>query len=184
MEQKKALIIIDIQNDYFPGGANPLEGCLQASLMAQQVLSYAREQNLPVIHIQHISIRPDASYFLPNTFGVEIHDNVKPLASEIVLIKHFPNSFRDTKLLEYLTSMCISDLIICGMMTHMCVDSTVRAAKDYGFNCTIISDACATKTLEINGKVINWNVIHNSFLAALSYFYSSVINSNKFIESN
>jgi len=175
MKSNKALIIIDIQNDYFSGGANPLVGSFEASMNAKDILNYFREQSFAVIHIQHVSTRPDSSYFLPYTFGVGIHENVKPLDGEKVIVKHYPNSFRATELLEYLESNEISDLIICGMMTHICIDSTVRAAKDFGFNCTLITDACATKDLEINGQIIKAEDVQNSFFAALSYFYSSVV---------
>jgi len=65
-------------------------------------------------------------------------------------------------------------LVICGMMTHMCIDATTRAAKDFGFECTVIGDACATKDLEIDGRHIMATDVHASFLAALSYFYSTV----------
>ena len=184
MKSNKALLIIDIQNDYFEGGANPLVGTLESSLKAKEILKYFREYNLPVIHIQHVSTRPGSAYFLPDTYGVEIHENVRPLPNEKLIIKHYPNSFRDTELLEYLESNEISDLIICGMMTHICVDSTVRAAKDYGFNCVLISDACATKALEINGEIIKAENVQKSFLAAMSYFYASVRTTNQFIDEN
>lgn len=177
-----ALLIIDIQNDYFEGGTMILSGSERASIIAQQILNKFRAENLPVIHIQHIAISPTATFFLPGTFGAEIHVNVKPLGNEKIIIKHFPNSFRNNELLDYLQSMNITDLVICGMMTHMCVDATVRAAKDFGFNCVVISDACATKDLEIGGEKVKAEEVQKSFLAALNYFYSSVITANQYVE--
>ena len=97
------------------------------------------------------------------------------------IIKHSPNGFKNTELLEYLNSLNINDLVICGMMTHMCVDATTRAAKDYGFNGILIGDACATKDLEINGIVVKAEYVQNSFLAALNYFYSSVKTTNQYL---
>lgn len=169
-----ALLIIDIQNDYFEDGAMPLVGSLDASKNAKIVLEKFRMHNLPVIHIQHIALKPNATFFLPNSNGVNIHNSVYPLPTEKVIVKHFPNSFIETELLEYLKTSKISDLTICGMMTHMCIDATTRAAKDFGFNCTLIGDACATKSLEIDGQTINAASVHYSFLAALNYHYSSV----------
>jgi nicotinamidase-related amidase len=181
MENKKALIIIDIQNDYFEGGANALNGSLEASLNARKLLEKFRERSLPVIHVQHFSTRPDSTFFIPNTKGVEIHENVIPIDGEKVITKNYPNSFQKTDLLEYLNENNITELIISGMMTHMCVDSTTRAAKDFDFTCTLIGDACATKDLEIQGKGVSAKEVQKSFLAALGYFYSTVKNTEEYL---
>jgi nicotinamidase-related amidase len=178
---KTALLIIDIQNDYFPGGASPLYNPEHALKNVKKVLHYFREQELPVIFVQHVSTRPTATFFLPDTFGVKIHDEIAPLPDEKIMIKHFPNSFRNTELLDYLTENKIEELIICGMMTHMCVDATVRAAMDHGFECTLLSDGCATKDLEINGNKINASEVQHSFLAALNYFYAKIIHTKDFL---
>ena len=177
----KALILIDLQNDYFEGGAMTLVGAEQACLNAQRILKHFRTNKQTVVHIQHVSARPDATFFLPDTHGVAIHDQVEPLADEKVIVKHFPNSFRETDLLDYLQSLAITDVVICGMMTHMCVDATTRAAKDYGFNLEVIGDACATRHLEINGQTVAAADVHNAFLAALNYFYASVKPADDFL---
>ena len=182
MNSQTALLLIDIQNDYFDGGANPLTGSLEASLKAKDILKFFREQKNRVIHVQHLSTRPGSSFFNPGTHGADIHPNVQPLEDETVIQKHFPNSFRETGLLAHLKSNSITHLVICGMMTHMCVDATVRSAKDFGFECTLISDACATKHLSINGKTISATDVHHSFLAALNYYYASVIPAKEIIE--
>ena len=179
---KTALLIIDVQNDYFENGANPLVDAAPASLNAKKILEKFRAENSIVVHIQHIALRAGSTFFLPGTFGSEIHDNVKPMDSEKVIVKHFPNGFRETELLDYLKNKGVTDLVICGMMTHMCVDATTRAAKDFGFNCTVIGDACASKDLELNGRVIIAAEVHNGFLAALNYFYSSVKTTSQYLE--
>lgn len=181
METKQALLLIDIQNDYFEGGANPLKNSLEASLEAQKILNTFRAASLPVIHIQHLSVRPDSTFFIPGTKGVEIHNNVSPASGEKIFTKNYPNSFRGTDLLDHLKANNIQKLIICGMMTHMCVDSTVRAAKDHGFDCTVIGDACATRDLEIREKIVNADEVQHAFLAALSYFYASVKNTYDYL---
>jgi nicotinamidase-related amidase len=180
-QQNIALLIVDIQNDYFEGGTNPLVGSLEASIEAKRLLAWFRLKKKPVIHVQHIASRPGATFFVPRTKGAEIHSNVKPLVTEKIVVKHFPNSFRETGLHEYLQEEQITHLVICGMMTHMCVDSTTRAAKDLGYTCTLVSDACATKNLQINGNEILASDVQPSFLAALSYFYAEVKTTNEFI---
>ncbi|WP_199330327.1 cysteine hydrolase family protein [Dysgonomonas sp. GY617] len=182
--QQKALVIIDIQNDYFAGGNMPLVRSDEAVLNAKLVLEQFRNEGLPVIHIQHVSDRPGATFFVPGTPGVEIHSEVAPLNKEKVIVKHFPNSFRETELQDYLKELGISDLVICGMMTSMCVDATTRAAKDFGYNCTVIGDACAAPNLEINGKTVSGENVHNAFLAALNYFYATVVNVKDFNGAN
>lgn len=176
-----ALLIIDVQNDYFEGGAMSLVGTDKASENIKLLLKKFRTEHQPVVYIQHIATRPDSTFFVPNTIGAEIHASIKPLDNEKVIIKHYPNSFRETELPEYLKSLDITNLVICGMMTHMCIDATTRAAKDLEFTCTLISDACATKDLEINGGIVTAEHVHNSFQAALNYFYSTVTNTNEYI---
>ena len=178
---KKALIIIDIQNDYFDNGTMPLVGSDGACENAKLLLDNFRAATLPVIYIQHVATRPDATFFLPNTEGVEIHNTIKPLKGEKIVIKHYPNSFRETDLLEYLKVTQITDLVICGMMTHMCVDATTRAAKDFGFSISVAGDACATKDLEYNGKIVKATEVQNSFLSALNYFYSTVQTTKEYL---
>jgi nicotinamidase-related amidase len=181
---KTALLLIDIQNDYFPGGRMELEGSPAASLRAGELLTLFRERNMPIFHIQHISTRKGASFFLPDTAGVEIHANVRPLPGETVLQKHFPNSFRDTGLLERLGEAEVNRLVICGMMTHMCVDATTRAAFDQGFDCVTIHDACATRGLIFNGDEIPAVQVHGAFMAALSGIYCQVCTSGEFAALN
>jgi len=174
MKEKKALLVIDIQNDYFEGGAQPLVGSLEASLNARKLINAFRESSQLIVHVRHLSVRSDSTFFIPHTNGAEIHENVTPLPHERIIEKNYPNSFRDTELLAYLKTNNITELIICGMMTHICIDATTRAAKDLGFNCTIISDACATKDLEIHGNTVTANEVQIAFLAALNYFYATV----------
>ncbi len=181
---KKGLIIIDIQNDYFEGGNMTVFNSEKASLNVNKILTNFRKKELPIIHIQHISTRDGATFFLKNTEGVKIHKNVKPNDNEKVIEKHFPNAFRETELLKYLKENEITDLVICGMMTHMCVDATTRAGKDFGFNIQVISDACATRNLEINGETVKANDVQKSFLSALNYFYSQVLTTENYLKEN
>jgi nicotinamidase-related amidase len=172
---KTALILVDIQNDYFPGGKGELEGSLEASLQARRLLEHFRQKGLPVVFIQHVADRPGATTFLPGSQGVSIHENIRPLPGETIFQKHYPNSFRETPLLDHLHGLGIERLVVCGMMTHMCVDSTVRAAFDFGFDCLLAQDACATRALTLAGRTIPAEAVHGSFLAALNGRYSKVL---------
>lgn len=178
---KKALLIIDIQNDYFAGGRKTLAGSEAASENAKLVLENCRKEGIPVIHIQHINNREGATFFLPESAGTDIHKNVKPLVGEKVIIKHWPNSFRETGLLEYLQSLEIRELIICGMMTHMCIDTTVRAAKDFKFINLLIGDACATLDLQIKDKKTDAENVQNAFLAALNGSFATVVTTGEYL---
>lgn len=171
----QALILIDLQNDYFPGGRNALVGSEAAATVAKKVLDKAREKHEPIVHVQHTSLRPGATFFLPGTPGSEIHPWVAPLPDEIVVQKHHPNSFRETTLLDELRSRQISRLFFCGMMTHMCIDTTVRAAADLGFQCIVVGDATATKDLTFGNLTVPAAHVQAAFLAALSGLFAKVI---------
>lgn len=168
----QALLIIDIQNDYFPGGRMELAGAEQAAQNARKLLEYFRANKLPVIHIQHIALQPTATFFLPGTPGAEIHASVAPLSGETVFQKHYPSAFRETGLLEHLKANGITELVVVGMMTHMCVDTTVRAAFDLGFKCAVIHDACATRTLSFADVTVPPQQVHASYIAALGAVFA------------
>lgn len=177
-----ALLLIDIQMDYFPGGRMELVGSTEAAGAAARLLAAFRRASWPVYHVQHVSAQPTASFFLPNTAGIEIHPNVAPLPGEPVIIKHYPNSFRNTDLLERLKADGITQLLVCGMMTSMCIDATVRAAFDLGFGCTVAHDACATRDLPFDGETIQARQVHGAFLAALGAVYAKVRNTDAILE--
>lgn len=177
-----ALLLIDIQNDYFPGGRMELDGAVEAGNNAGKILSHCREAGIPVVHIQHLSVRAGATFFIPGTEGMEINRCVAPISGEKIIQKNFPNSFRQTGLAEYLEKLNIKKLIICGMMTHMCVDATVRAAFDYGYDCTVAGDACAAKELVHGSTTISALHVHGAFLAALGSVYAEIQNTTEFIK--
>ena len=175
---KTALLIVDIQNDYFPGGAMEVVGARAAAAQAAKLLGAFREQGRPVIHLQHISQRAGATFFLPGTSGAEIHEAVKPAAGEPVFQKHFPSGFRETPLLEHLRGEDIASLVIAGMMTHMCIDSTTRAAADLGFACSLAHDACATRDLSFNGSRVAAETVQTAYLGALNGSFAKVLSTN------
>ena len=174
-----ALVVIDIQNDYFPGGALELEAAEAAGAKAGFALDHFRSQSLPVIHVRHLSVRPGATFFLPGTRGAEIHASVQPAAGESVIEKNFPNSFRNTALDKHLRDAGIKNLVVAGMMTHMCVDASVRHAADLGYKVTLLADACATRAQSYGGETVPARQVHAAFLAALNGFYAKVVNTHE-----
>jgi len=172
MQSKKtALLLIDIQDFYFPGGSLPLVNPEPASLNAQKILKKFREKKLMVIHVRHNA-----------KSGAGIHANVKPLKSEKVISKDYANSFRDTDLLEYLNEHQVKRLVIVGMQTHMCVEAATRAASDLGFECILVHDACATRALKFKDKVIGAEEVHDSTLSALSRTYAKVMDTKTLLK--
>lgn len=180
---KKALLIIDVQNDYFPGGKAELVGAEKALAQVGQVLEEFRVKKLPIIHVQHINTKEGATFFLPDSEGAEIHKCLTPKEGENVVVKNFPNSFYKTSLLEILEKLEIEELIVCGMMTHMCIDTTVRAAKDYGISITLLHDGCATKDLSFQEKEIPASQVQAAYMAGLSGMFAQVISTKEFLKS-
>ena len=178
---KQGLLLIDIQYDYFPGGAMELMDMAAAAANAAKLLAKFRKEARPVYFVQHLANRPGATFFLPDTPGAQIHATVAPLPEEPVIIKHFPNSFRETKLLEVLRQDEVGHLIVVGAMSHMCIDATTRAAFDLGFHCTVVEDACATRDLEFKGEKIKAKEVHGAFMAALKMVYAEVISLAEFM---
>jgi nicotinamidase-related amidase len=102
----------------------------------------------------------------------------------LVIVKHHPNSFRESSLLEELRGANIDRLTICGAMSHMCIDATTRAAADYGFDCTVAHDACATRDVEFNGQTVAAQNVHSAFMSALGFAYAKVTTTNDLIRAN
>lgn len=154
---KTALMIVDIQDFYFPGEGPGLVDAESASLKAKEILEIFRKKNQLVVHVRHKSDK-----------GFAIHKNVEPLSDEKIITKEEVNSFQNTDLLEYLKTNNISRLVIIGMQTHMCLEAAVRAANDLGFECIVIHDACATRDLKFNDKIVKAEDVHISTLATLA----------------
>jgi nicotinamidase-related amidase len=177
----RGLLIVDIQNDYFPGGGHPLVGPEAAASAAARLLADFRSAGDPVFHIRHIWDEEEATFMRPGTEGVEIHETVAPADGESVISKEYPNSFRETPLEANLREAGVDEVVVCGMMTSVCVDATVRAAVDLGFEATVAHDACATCDLEFNGQAVPAASVHAAFLAALAEDYASVVSTDQIV---
>ncbi|MFH0756298.1 MAG: cysteine hydrolase family protein [Bacteroidota bacterium] len=168
--QQTALLLIDIQEFYFPGGRLQLENPEMAGMNAGLLLEQFRKDELPVYHVRH--------NFEP---GGNIHQFVKPLAGEKVISKDQVNAFLDTDLLEALRADSVVQLVICGMQTHMCVEAAVRAAHDLGFSCLLVEDACATRALQYNEHIISAKSVHFSTIQTLQGTYARVVTTGEFL---
>ncbi len=168
----RLLLIIDIQRDYFPGGRHPLVDPDAAADAAAVLLAAFRTAGEPVIHVQHVWDAPDAAFFAPGTPGVEIDPRVAPRPGEPVVVKAQPNAFLGTGLADLLCEAAPDELVVCGMMSSMCVDATVRAASDLGHAVTLAHDACAAPDLAFDGVVVPGAHVHAAFMAALGEGYA------------
>jgi len=177
----RALVIIDIQNDYFPGGRMELVGAEEAAGRARELLSAFRETGEPVFHVQHLFQGDDAPFFAPGSEGAEIHPAVRPEGDEQLIVKHYPNAFLETPLADQLKDAGVDDVVICGMMTSMCVDASARAAVDLGFRTSIAADACAAPNLTSGDEVISGETVHKAFLAALGSLIADVRDTDEII---
>jgi nicotinamidase-related amidase len=169
-----ALLVIDIQNFYFPGGRLPLTGPEAAARNAGRLLAAFRSKKWPVIHVQHLPADVAAYKAGETDAAYAISPAVAPLAGEAVVGKHFANAFRDTGLARRLKALGVKKLVICGMQTHMCVEATVRAGADLGYAVTLVGDACATRSLAINGRELPAETVHAAVLAILNGSYARV----------
>lgn len=170
-QEKQALILIDIQEFYFPGGFSELENPDSAAHKAAQVLSHFRDEDLTVVHIQHKTDKQ-----------MEINKAVLPIDSEAIFVKVEVNAFNGSELKDYLDSLRITKLVIVGMQTHMCVEAATRAAYDFGYEVTLIEDACATKNLMWKEKEVLAKDVHASTLNTLQN-YATVVTLDEFFNT-
>ena len=177
----KALILVDFQNDYFDGGAFPLVAPLAAATNAQRVLGDFRIKGATVIHVRHHATEAGAPFFVPDTPGAEIHSLVAPVGDELVLTKTNINAFLDTRLKEILDEQKISDVVVVGAMSHMCIDAVARAASDFGFVTSVVHDAVATRDMEFGGRIVRAADVHAAFMSALAFAYAEVVSTEEYL---
>jgi nicotinamidase-related amidase len=172
---KRALIVVDIQNDYFPNGKWPLSGAEAAADNAARVIAAARKAGDLVVHIRHEFLTENAPFFVVGSDGAQIHANARNWPGETVIVKNYVNSFRETDLKAVLDRNGIEEVVVVGSMSHMCIDAVTRTANDFGYRVTVIHDACATRDLEFNGVVVPAEQVHAAFMAALGFAYATVL---------
>lgn len=178
---KKALLIIDVQNFYFEEGPGRLYEPEKAASQIAKVLAYFRETNQAVIHIQHIGKENVGQE--ENNPTLAIHDSVAPIKGEIIIKKAYPSGFRETNLKDVLDELQIEELVVVGMMSHMCVDTTVRAASNYGYKITVLHDCCTTKSLTFQETTIDAVTVHKAFMASFEGFFAQVRGTQEYLNS-
>lgn len=181
---KTALIVVDIQNDYFPGGKWQLDNVEAAADNAHAVIEAARRKGDLVIHIQHVSLEKDATFFVADTHGVQLYPKTANLPSERVVVKHHMNPYRGTDLHKILQEHGIEAVVAIGNMSHMCMDAVTRASDDFGYQTTVVHDACATHCLEFEGVKVSAQQVHAAFMAALRFGYADVVSTEAFVAAN
>jgi nicotinamidase-related amidase len=170
---QSALVLIDCQNTYREG-VMQLEGVEPALLECKELLQRFRDAGRPVIHIQH-NAGAGSPYDVDAPIGA-IADIVAPAAGEPVVVKAYPSSFEQTNLDEILRGYGVTDLTIAGFMTHVCVNSTTRAAFNHGYKPTVVASATATRALpNPTGGVVEAKDLHNASLAALHDIFAVVV---------
>ncbi len=180
---QRALIVIDIQNDYFPGGQWTLANMDAAADNAARLIAAARSAGDRVIHIRHEFPSDDAPFFASGSDGAKIHAKVRPADGETTILKHQVNAFHETDLKSTLDRGGVKDLTICGAMSHMCVDAATRAASDFGYGVTLIHDACASRDLEFNGATNPAAQVHAAYMSALGFAYATLKTAEEFLDS-
>lgn len=178
---KRALLVIDIQNDYFPGGKWTLSNIDVAADNAARIVRAARSAGDLVVHVRHENLAAEAPFFVAGSKGAEIHEKVLPVQGEDVVTKRYANSFRETNLKTILDDSDVEEVVIVGAMSHMCVDAVTRAANDLGYRVTVIHDACASRDLEFDGVVVPAAHVHAAFMSALGFAYADMVSTDRYL---
>lgn len=175
--ENAALLIIDIQNIYFYEGKFYLPDAKAAVNNAKKVLAVWRDKGKTVIHVKHHFHLSEQEAYLTC-----INEKVAPLQDELVIEKKYPNSFLETNLLKNLQQLKISHVVIVGMMSNMCIDTTVRACQNYGIKVTLIHDACAAQPITFYNEVITADIVHKVFMGALDGMFADVIDTKSVLD--
>ena len=155
----KALLVIDLQNDYFPGGKFPLWNTEAVLQNIERAIERANAQGVPVIHIQHVAKQGLAPFFNEGTPGAEIHPRILAAAPQApIVVKEFADSFERTNLEETLSKLGATELLVCGLMTQNCVTHTAISKSAEKYSVCILVDCCTTVD----------EMIHNIALHAVS----------------
>ena len=164
-----------------PGGDWPVARMDEVSANAARLLENARANGDTIIHIRHEIPSDEAPFFRPGSEGAQTHASVAPAADEPVILKHKANSFQDTSLRQDLEAAGVTDVVICGAMSQMCIDATSRAAADFGFAVTVVEDACGAKELAFGGVEVPAAQVHAAFMAPLAMSYAKVMTADAYL---
>ena len=176
---KRAVLVVDLQNEYWPDGNYPLKDIEAAAANAARVMDHARGRGDLVVNIRHEM--PGGPIFVPGSKGVDINAAVLPQGDEPVITKNFPNSFRNTDLKDRLHGNGVEEVVVVGAMSHMCIDATTRAAHDLGFRTVTVHDACATRDVDFNGATTPAAQVQTAIMHALAFLYGEVVSTDELL---
>lgn len=149
---EKALIVIDVQNDYFPGGKLPLWNAEETLGHIVNAISDAGKQGIDVILVKHIADKSKGSgFFIPGTTGADIHPDILKAAPDApVVVKHRADAFNGTNLNAVLDKSGIEEILICGMQTQNCVGLSAISKNATPYKPAILSDCCTSETKTVH----------------------------------
>lgn len=174
-----ALLLIDFQQEYVDG-ALPLPDAQRAAAQAGALMAAADRVGVPVIHVHHEAASAQAPAFAPDSPGVQAIPALQVSGGQHRLVKQWPSSFKNTDLHAHLQSLHVQHLLVAGLMTHNCVDSTAREAMHLGYAVTVVGDACASRDLPDGlGGVIPASEVHRVSLAALADRHVDVVSASE-----
>ncbi|NMH65112.1 cysteine hydrolase family protein [Shewanella salipaludis] len=184
LTQRTALVIVDMQNDYFDGGRFPLADTEAAAAKTLILLEQFRRQGKPVIHVQHIFEDPEAGFFAPGTQGSEIYPALAPQEDETLVVKHRVDSFTHTQLEQVLVTLGIDELVVTGAMAHVCIQSMTRSAIEKGYGVTVIADAIAAPTLSLGGVSLTAPQVIAANLCSLAFGMAELKTANEWLQAH
>jgi nicotinamidase-related amidase len=171
---KRAVIIVDLQKDYLASGNFALTDIDTAAANAARVVEAARGKGDRIVHVHHVARDARSPLFAPDTDGILPIPAVEPQADDTVVIKHYPNAFRETALQQALQDGGIEEVVVVGAMSDVCIDATARAAADLGYGLTVVHDACATRDKAFGDSVVPAAHVHATIMSALEFGYGTV----------
>jgi nicotinamidase-related amidase len=179
---KRALIVIDVQNEYFDG-ALPISDPPSETSLANvgRAMDAATASGVPVVVVRHGEADPGSEIFRKGTHAWELHPEVERRARDHLIDKRLPGSFTDTPLETILADAGVDTVAITGYMTHMCVDTTSRQAAHLGLGVEILSDATGTLPLENTGGIASGEELHRSTLVAQGQFFADVVTTDEWL---
>lgn len=180
---KKALLVIDVQNEYFDGKlpiAYP-SGSLDNILKAMDAATAA---GVPTVVVQHASTKPDARTFRPGSVEQELRAEVAERPRDLLIEKHLPGSFTNTELEAWLRANDIDEVVIAGYMTQLCCDTTARQANHLGFGVEFLADATGTLPLQNSAGAVTAEELHRAILVTQQLSFAKVLTTNEWVAQN
>lgn len=180
--KKTALLVIDVQNEYFSGKL-PVTYPENSYANILKATDYAIGHDIPVIAIQHTASDPASPVFRKDSFEWQLHPELAKRKLSVVIEKHLPGSFTGTTLQDYLKSHEITELVISGNMTQMCCDTTSRQAFHSGYKNIFLSDATGTLAFTNKAGSVTAEELHRSILVTQAMRFSNVMSTSEWISS-